>query len=299
MQLERRPAIHGQRDGRRDLPARADLRGVRGDLVLVLDVEVAEVVADAAAHLPCQRAIQKQIAVVDVGVVELAAREALQGVRGAAAHRGELVELVRGAAGERVAPRTIASDRDAGRGDEVGVRGGRIRVGQRECKALARPPHAVEVEVLRVERVVAGRVAQIELGREVVTRDEPVRAALPDQIDRRRDPGDQVPGAIVIVEQDVVVVLLAQRDRRQQGERCAQRQLQLLRILRGPLRGELRRDRHLLSERAPGHEAHGEHDADEEKAGDHAQTNITRRRAAGRAFWPRPCGVVRWLGGSA
>ena len=128
--------------------------------------------------------------------------------------RGEVIELVRGAAGERVAPRTIASDRDAGRGDEVGVRGRRIRVGQRECKALARPPHAVEVEVLRVERVVAGRVAQIELGCEVVTRDEPVCAALPDEIDRRRDAGDQVPGAIAIVEQDVVVVLLAERDRR-------------------------------------------------------------------------------------
>jgi hypothetical protein len=64
--------------------------------------------------------------------------------------------------------------------------------------------NAVEDEVLMVERVVPSRITQIQLGREVVARDEPVRAALPDQVDRGRDARDQIPATVVIVEQDVV-----------------------------------------------------------------------------------------------
>src|SRR5207248_5618365 len=111
-----------------------------------------------------------------------------------------------------------------------------------EGKLLGRSPHPVEREVLVVERVVACGIPQVQLGGEVVAGEEAVGAALPDEIDRGRDARDQVPLPVTVVQQDVVVVLLADRDARQQGHRRPQGQLELLRILRRRRGTELRRD---------------------------------------------------------
>src|SRR2546426_6054788 len=82
---------------------------------------------------------------------------------------------------------------------------GRAVVAAPGGEPLGEPPHPVEVEVLRVERVVARRVAQVRLRREVVAADEAVRAALPDEVARGRDARDEVPAAGSIVGQEGVV----------------------------------------------------------------------------------------------
>ena len=291
MLLEAGSPVRGEGDRRRHLPREAESRRVRRDLLLVLDVEVPELVPDAAAQLARERAVEPHVGAVHVRALELAALEALHGPGAAAAHGGEQVELVGGAAGEHVAPRPVAAGGDALRRDEIRVGRRGEAVGEGEGELLGRSPHRVEREILGVERVVACGIPQVQLGGEVVAGEEAVGAALPDEIDGGRDARDQVPLPVTVVQQDVVVVLLADRDARQQRDGGSQGELELLRILRR--RGtELWRDGDRLRGGQPGTEAGDEHGAGRESPNGHGATNIIRRRRAGRAFSrPRSAGA--------
>jgi hypothetical protein len=133
------------------------------------------------------------------------------------------------------------------------------------------------------------RIAQVVLGREVVARAEPVRAR--GDIERGTGSGHQVLDTVAIVEIDVVVLFLADRDVRQERQRARAAGAAASADLGSPAACRIAARRSPVA--PPPGRPREQAGAAPESPGGHAHAHITRRQTAGRAFRPRLCAGAR------